>query len=157
MQTSWLGNLFFLSCSLLTLSCLHFCPRDSQTRIRSFITGLVLSGYAIKRYYRSSLWTSGQLGPGPRCGAVSPFSCLPQQWLWKQSLQPFSTFFMGEEAPSFSSEPETISSLLGRTFDPCSQQDKIPRWGAQQASALVFWASEVYIGSEHDHCFLFVS
>lgn len=145
MQITWIGNLFFLSCPLLTLSCLHFPPRDSQTRIRSFIAGLVLSGYAAKRYCRSSRWTSGQLGPGLRCGSVAPFSCLPKQWLWKQLLQPFSTLFMVKEAPSFSIEPETISSLPCEDFWSLFPLGQNFRSGGQQASALVFWASERFI------------
>lgn len=145
MQITWLGNLFFLPCPLLTLSCLHFPPRDFQTGIRSFIASLVLSGYAAKRYGRSSCWTSGQLGPRLRGGSVAPISCLPKQWLWKQSLKPFSIFFMVKEAPYFSTEPETISFLPCEDFWSLFPLGQNSRSGAQQASGLVFWAWERFI------------
>lgn len=68
-----------------------------------------------------------------------------------------SLFFMGEEAPSFSSEPESISSLSWEDFWLLlPSRSKIPRWGTQRGPALVFLGlREVYIGSELDSIFLF--
>lgn len=57
----------------------------------------------------------------------------------------FQLFFMGEEALSFSSEPETIPSLPWEDFWSLFPVRQIPRWGAQQVSALVLWASERFI------------
>lgn len=78
---------------------------------------------------------------------MSPFSCPPRPWLWKQALQLLSAFFSWVKKPLVSAVNLNPSlPFLGRTFGSCYPAGaKFLNGEPSGVQLWCFWASEKFI------------